>query len=282
MPFSYALQAKINNLNPGKSHVPKKGLIFKIHLNSGYVWDNWPGYPNAPKNPIGPGYETNYWDQVLFNQSCKSAPAGEDAQDISNKLVGKTIVLDPKFWVGKDIKNYKQQLDTAIVQQKILTQTEFQYLSWGDLTIDQARKYPNCDFTVTKDGQTATTHNVTLDVNSPQQLATFNKINNLIEKDIIQQTEGDILYQGNYIDWDKSDMHIDTNQPNMMQDLIDSVGETPTIEGDCPNFNKLYGKYISFDKINIYRDQVVTMHLKVGSYTKDYQITVNFRSMLPK
>ena len=118
----------------------------------------------------------------------------------------------------------------------------------------------------------------------PQQQATFNKINNLIEKDIIKEESGQLQYQGSFVvnphSPDKD--YIDTSDSKMMQDLINSLGGNWSIAGDCPNFNQLYSQYISFDKINIYNQQKVTMHLKVGSYTKDYQVTIWWRSSIPK
>ena len=68
--------------------------------------------------------------------------------------------------------------------------------------------------------------------------------------------------------------HIDTSDPKAMQDLISSVGEDPAIRHYDPNFNKKYTKYISFDKQIIHENENVTMHLKVGDYTKDYQVNI--------
>ena len=198
---------------------------------------------------------------------------------IANKLQGKTIVLDPKFWVGKDIKNYKEQLDNAIVSQGILTKEEVQYVSWGDLSLNQARSYPNCDFTVNKDGEIAVAHNITLDVENQQNKQTFNQINNLIEKDIIEGDADQLEYQGpDFENWDTPNFHIDTNISKEMNDLINSVGLDWNIVKDDPNFNKEYSKYISFDKTKMYPQQTITMHLRVGDYTKDYQVKIWWRS----
>ena len=90
----------------------------------------------------------------------------DSAQDIADKLSGQTINLDPNYWFNKNIKNYSQQLKNVIQYQKLLTADELKYVSWGDLTLNQWDKeknlYPNCDFTVTKNGQTATAHNISL------------------------------------------------------------------------------------------------------------------------
>ena len=89
--------------------------------------------------------------------------ANETAQDIATKLQGKTIQLYPGFWLGKNIKNYQAKLKNAIVQEKILTKTEVQYVSWGDLTVTGGVPYHNRDFTVAKDGQTVIASHITLD-----------------------------------------------------------------------------------------------------------------------
>ena len=202
----------------------------------------------------------------------------ESAQDIANKLAGKTIVLDPKFWVGKDIKNYKQQLDALIVQQGILTKKEVQYVSWGDLKIDQARKYPNCDFNVTKDGQTATAHDVTLNIDSAE-FEWFNKINQLIGSDIIQKEGGQLLYQGPLKDPYGS---IDTSDQEVMLALEHSVGKDPLISRDCPNFNKEYSPFIYFNEMKITNGQSVNLTVNVDGYTKSYKIKIWWKTATPK
>ena len=217
------------------------------------------------------------YDNIVLPQ--KGVKDTEDAEDIANKLQGKTIVLDPKFWVGKDIKNCKDQLDNAIVSQDILTQEEVQYVSWGDLTLNQARSYPNCDFTVSKDSETAVAHNITLDVENQQDKQTFNQINNLIEKDIIQRSSDQLEYGGPDFEdpFQPDKQHINTAIPKEMSDLVNSVGLNDYIAGDDINFNKKYSQYISFDKTNIYPQKLVNMYVKVGNYTKKYQIKVWWR-----
>ena len=65
-----------------------------------------------------------------------------------------------------------QQLANAIVAQNILTKDEVQYVSWGSLTINKLIAYPNCDFTVIKDGLTVVAHHITLNATeTSQQLA---------------------------------------------------------------------------------------------------------------
>ena len=251
-----------------------KGSVFKLNLSEHYTIRNM-----GPKN-------SQYYNPVLFTQMSYSkesyspiGPSQETAQGIANKLQGKTIVLDPKFWVGKDITNYKEQLDNAIVSQGILTQDEVQYVSSGDLTLDQARSYPNCDFTVSKDGQTVVAHNITLNVESQDQ-QTFNQINNLIENYIMSKSagQGQIQYEGPLQNpYQEGHQYIDTSIQEEMQDLINSVGEEIARVGGGTIFYNNYIKYISFDKMKIYQHENIRMHLKVGNYTKDYQVIVYWK-----
>ena len=81
----------------------------------------------------------------------------EDAEDIAGKLWNQTIKIDPHFWLNKDIKTKQADFNKTIVKEGILTAEEVQYVSWGDLTINEARWFQNKgDFTVAKDGATAT------------------------------------------------------------------------------------------------------------------------------
>ena len=226
----------------------------------------------------GPKPKESYWNAAVHFNIIYNGKVQEHAQQIADKLAGKTIVLDPKFWVGKDIKNYKQQLDALIVQQGILTKKEVQYVSWGDLTIDQARKYPNCDFNVTKDGQTATAHNVTLNIDSAE-FEWFNHINQLIESDIIQKEGGQLLYQGPLKDPYGS---IDTSDQEVMLALEHSVGKDPLISRDCPNFNKEYSPFIYFNEMKITNGQSVNLTVNVDGYTKSYKIKIWWKTATPK
>ena len=267
--FHGNLYENLKNKNQSKDLSPNHGVILRFLIscpkNGSWSCQNF--------NSADSGHA---YDNIVLPQ--KGIKDTEYAEYIADKLQGKTIVLDPKFWVGKDIKNYKEKLDDAIVAQGILTQQEVQYVSWGDLTLNQARSYPNCDFTVSKDGETVMAHNVILNVENKQDKETFNQINNLIEKDIIKEGSDYLQYWGQVQNpYQEDHQYIDTSIPEEMQDLINSIGLNWNIVADDPNFNKEYGKYISFDKIKIYQNQTVTMHLKVGNYTKDYQIQVNWR-----
>ena len=100
-----------------------------------------------------------------INQSNPHASnESETAQGIAYKLLAKTIDLDPVFWVGRDIADNVAKLRDAIVQQGLLTRDEVQYVSWGHLTLAKAVVYPNCIFTVRKNGQFALAKRITLDV----------------------------------------------------------------------------------------------------------------------
>lgn len=55
--------------------------------------------------------------------------ANEDVEDIASKLWQKTLDIDGNFFLGKDIKNYQSQFNTAIVKQGILTADEAKYVS---------------------------------------------------------------------------------------------------------------------------------------------------------
>ena len=261
---------------------PQHGVVFKLHLDGAYVPDNFGDHTLSAESP----YTTKYWDPVLFNQLSYSkesyspiGPSSETAQAIADKLQGNVIVLDPKFWVGKDIKNYKEQLDNAIVAQGILTKDEVQYVSWGDLTLNQAKSYPNCDFTVSKDGETAVAHYITLDVQDNAK-KTFNQINNLIEKNIIKEGSGEVQYLGpDFENPSPSGSYIDTNNPKEMNDLkISLVKDYPSLKTLSWYFWP-FEHYIYFDEMRINNGEKVTMHLKVGNYTKDYQVYIWWRSM---
>lgn len=151
--------------------------------------------------------------------------ANYEATKIANKLTNKTIRLNPKFWVGKNIKNYKEQLDDAIVSQGILTKEEVQYVSWGDLTLNQARSYPKCAFTVSKDGHNAIAKNITLDTeyeankianklsNKTIRLTTYWLGDHLGDPKVRKNFEDELIYQRlatreelQYVTW--PDVHI--------------------------------------------------------------------------
>ena len=91
--------------------------------------------PSNPKQtPIGP---SNPKWKPIGPSNPKASVIGpskqiETAKQIAAKLSGKTIITDPNFWLGKDIKKYHDQLANAIVQQGILTKNwgAICYLGW--------------------------------------------------------------------------------------------------------------------------------------------------------
>ena len=200
-----------------------------------------------------------------------SNPSG--AQQIANELKGKVIVLDPKYWVGKDIKNYKEQLDNVLVAEHILTKDEVQYVSWGDLTLKKGMGTCKCDFTVTKDGHTVVDHDTEIQFNTR---ALFHWLNVGFEQGIMKEEEGELQYIGATPPYGS----IDTSNPTVMQNLVSSIWKDPAIVHGYYNsdFFKEYSRYISFDKTKLTNGGKIMMHIKVGSYTKDYQIKVWWRT----
>ena len=80
----------------------------------------------------------------------------EDAEDIANKLFMKKIKLDPNFWLGKNIKDYPNQFNEALIKQGLLNKQETQYISWSNVDITSANYFSNAiHFTVQKDKATA-------------------------------------------------------------------------------------------------------------------------------
>ena len=81
----------------------------------------------------------------------------EDAEDIAAKLFNKSIKIVPNFWLGKSIQDYQKEFKAAVVRDRILTQDEIQYVTWGNLNINVAGYFFNkLTFSVAKDGAVAT------------------------------------------------------------------------------------------------------------------------------
>ena len=66
-----------------------------------------------------------------------------DSGIISSKLRNKSIKLDPKFWVGKNLRDYKEELDDAIVKSGILNFAESRYVASEGFVIQKAIVYRN-------------------------------------------------------------------------------------------------------------------------------------------
>ena len=100
------------------------------------------------------------------NQNVNEKATNEDAEDIASKLWNQSVKIDPNFWLNKDIHSDQKDFNKAIVKDGILTASEVQYVSWGNLNINVAGWYwSKGAFTVSKDGATATGH-VTVDADS--------------------------------------------------------------------------------------------------------------------
>ena len=97
------------------------------------------------------------------------AKSNTEADDIAKKLQGKTIKLDPNYWLGKNINYYTIALDDIIVKQGILTNDEVQYVHWNNLTINVAGWYWTVGFTVWVGGHASGT--VCLDADSGETTA---------------------------------------------------------------------------------------------------------------
>ena len=97
----------------------------------------------------------------------------ETAAQIAAKLRQKIIQLDPFFWLGKQIADYPQRLRAALVQQGILNYKEAHYINWGPqhFVINQPSVRAGNIINVTKNGQTVSAGNVTIDVRYPNETA---------------------------------------------------------------------------------------------------------------
>ena len=99
----------------------------------------------------------------------KQAKSNTEADDIAKKLQGKTIKLDPNYWLGKNINDYTVPLDNIVVKQGILTDDEVQFVHWSNLTINIAGWYWTVGFTVWVGGHASGT--ICLDADSGETTA---------------------------------------------------------------------------------------------------------------
>ena len=67
----------------------------------------------------------------------------ESPQDIVNKLNQQTIKLDPNFWMNKNLQDYQNKMNAIVVQDKLLTKYETQYVHWNAFHVNQAKYYWN-------------------------------------------------------------------------------------------------------------------------------------------
>ena len=96
-------------------------------------------------------------------------PGQETAQGIANKLKGKTVKVNPTFWGGHNVRDYKTQLQTALVQQHLLNQDEAQYVTGANQVISEVLAYHNLTFKVVKNGRTANVTGMTVDASESNQ-----------------------------------------------------------------------------------------------------------------
>ena len=94
-------------------------------------------------------------------------PATETPQDIANKLQGKTVKLDPTSWNGKNILNYPKKFQQELVNQKLLTADEAQYVQGTSFVVGAIKNYPNLTFKVEENGVVAYAKNMTIEVTNP-------------------------------------------------------------------------------------------------------------------
>lgn len=103
----------------------------------------------------------------------------ETPYDIALKLAHKTIKLDPNYWLRKDIKDYRNQLNNTIVNEGILTKAEVQYVDWSSLIIERAAYYKSTEFSVREGQGPIVTDTVILDAGSGSTVQQIvNKIKN--------------------------------------------------------------------------------------------------------
>ena len=105
------------------------------------------------------------------------ATTNETAQDIANKLKGKTIYLDFNYWNGKTITSDMTEFRNELVNQGLLTIGEAQYIYNGNLqsigVIKTAKIWNGLVVDAKKDGKTVAQGNLTLNItnNFPEENA---------------------------------------------------------------------------------------------------------------
>ena len=67
----------------------------------------------------------------------------ENPQEITNKLNGKTVKLDPTFWLNKNLAECQQDMAKVLVKEGLLTAYEAQYVHWSNFTVAKAGYYWN-------------------------------------------------------------------------------------------------------------------------------------------
>ena len=112
---------------------------------------------------------------------------------------------------------------------------------------------------------------------------TFINLTNILDKAFKLDPEFEYIGSG-FIDWDTANCHIDTTNPKTMSELINGLGTAmgnKSIWSQDKNFNNDYSQYISFDpNSNIKENTHVKMHINIANFTKDYNVSIWWRSMM--
>ena len=79
----------------------------------------------------------------------KVSATNEDAQQIADKLNGKTVYVNPNYWMNKDVRTYINEFRSDVIRQGILPASEAQYLTLEQsLVINQKKVYASAGFGV--------------------------------------------------------------------------------------------------------------------------------------
>lgn len=136
----------------------------------------------------------------------------ETAQDIANKLEGKTINLPFNEWVGQKIMDNISLFQNDLVNQGLLTQDEAQCVYNGNVTwmVLKQEKAPGCAFLVKKDGQTASAGDITLNIYTGYKVWNFNNVlyaNDPAKEQLLTSTDGGTTWKsalgGGQVAWMK-------------------------------------------------------------------------------
>ena len=147
-----------------------------------------------------------------FNATDPKTAQNETAQDIANKLEGKTINLQFKNWVSQKISDNLYLLQNALVNQGLLTQDEAKYIIGTNVSwrVKKQVKAPGCTFSFFKDGQTATAGDITLNIYTGYKIWDFNNVlyaNDPNKEQLITSTDGGTTWKtalgGGQVAWMK-------------------------------------------------------------------------------
>ena len=167
----------------------KQGLI--TAAESKYVF--WVGSKVINWDEVSRGTLTVLKDKQTVKADMffdSSYQLNETAQQIADKIKNKTIQLDPFFWLDQKITDYPKRLREDFVEQGILTYKEAHYISWGPqhFVVNKPVLRPGNIVNVTKNGQTVSAGNVTIDVRYVSETA--QQIADKIESKTIQLETG--------------------------------------------------------------------------------------------